>query len=718
MPIARVQQGLSPFGTQAIPAVVGNAAPPAQLPVATDSAQLPVAGQGLNPPEVNWKDLHTRLVEMFEASEDSSRSARERAERDVDYFDNKQWEEKDAKVLSDRGQAAVVKNKIRMKVKYLQGLEQQQRTDPRALPRTPKHDFDANDCTDALRFVVQSNRYDQIRSASWWDLAVPGWGGFSITVEFKPPMANPRVVIKRTRWDRMFWDPFSSEIDFADANYLGEVLWMDRDDAVRKYGEAAAKVFDETVSIAQIGGTFDDKPRDTTWVSYDKRYRVRVVKMYYIGDDGQWQFCEFTKGGYLKSGVSPWLDDDGKPEHEYSWRSAYVDRDNNRYGDIRDLIDTQDQINKLASKIQHLGSVRQTYATEEALGDMTTLDMRKELAKPDGHVTLAPGMEFGKQFGVIPTGDMAKAMMELLNLNMEDMEAQGANAAMLGHGSKDASGRAVLANQAGGALAVSPLFDTAKDMDHEAYRKVWRRIRQFWKAEEWVRVTDDDNSIRWVGLNTPDQQPIVDPMTGQPAVDPSTGQPMMQPVIDPMTGQPKLKNEIAQLDIDIEIDDAPHVGTMQQEEFQELAKLAGTGFPVSPKTLIKASSFRSKAEMLKDIADAEKQQQGQKNPEQQKMEAQLQLEQAKAQGQMQLKQAELQMKQQEKAADMQMEREKQEAELRLEMQKQEMQLAFEARKYQQDLAFAREKHQLDQAARAQAAKDAHANSQRQESRAH
>lgn len=694
MPIAAVQQSQSPFGTQAIQATI---------PPVREAVVMPSAGEGVKQPQVNWKDLHVRLVDMFEASEDSSRSARERSERDVDYFDNKQWLAKDAKIVEERGQAAVVKNKIRMKVKYLQGLEQQQRTDPRALPRTPKHDFDANDCTDALRFVVQSNRYDQVRSKVWWDLAVPGWGGNSITVEFKPPQANPRIVVKRTRWDRMFWDPFSSEVDFSDASYLGEVLWMDRDDAVRKYGEDAAKVFDETVSIAQVGGTFDDKPRDGTWVSYDKRYRVRVVKMYYIGEDGQWQFCEFTKGGYLKAGVSPWLDDDGKPEHEYSWRSAYVDRDNNRYGDIRDLIDTQDQINKLASKIQHLGSVRQTYATEEALGDMTQLEMRKQLAKPDGHVTLAQGVEFGKQFGIIPTGDMAQAMTELLQLNLADMEEQGANASMQGSGDKGASGRAILANQAGGALAVSPLFDTAKDMDHETYRKIWRRVRQFWKAEEWVRVTDDDNSIRWVGMNTPDMQPMMDPMTGQPAVDPSTGQPMMQPAIDPMTGQPKLKNEIAQLDIDIEIDDAPHVGVMQQEEFESLAKLAGTGFPVSPKTLIKASSFRSKAEMLKDIADQEKAQQGAPDPEAQKAEAQLKMEQAKAQMQMELKQQEMQMRQQEKAAELQME-----------MQKQDAQLAFEARKAAQDLQFAREKFSLEQAARAQAARDKHEQAQDRE----
>ncbi len=707
MALARVQQGLSPFGTQAIPAAVGPDASTGQLPAASDSAQLPAAGTGLHAPEVNWRDLLTRLVEMFEASEDSGRTARELAERDVDYFDNKQWTAKDAKTVEDRGQAAIVKNRIRQKVKYLQGLEQQQRTDPRALPRTPKHDFDANDCTDALRFVVESNRFDQIRSHVWWDLVVAGWGGYSITVEFKPPMANPRIIIKRSRWDRMFWDPFSCELDFSDASYLGEVIWMDRDDATRKYGEAAAKVFDETVATAQVGGTFDDKPKDTTWVSYSKRYRVRVVKMYYIGDDGTWQFCEFTKGGYMKGGPSPWLDDDGKPEHEYAWRSAYVDRDNNRYGDIRDLIDTQDEINKRSSKLLHLASVRQTFATEEALGDMSELDMRKELAKPDGHVRLAQGVEFQKQFGIIPTGDMAKAQLELLQINLNEMEQQGANAAMLGNGHKDASGRAVLANQAGGALAISPLFDTARDADHEVYRKVWRRIRQFWKAEEWVRVTDDTNAIRWIGMNTPAMQPATDPMTGQPVIDPATGQPAMQPVIDPMTGQPQLKNEIAKLDIDIEIDDAPHVGTMQQEEFQELAKLAGTGFPVSPKTLIKASSFRSKAEMLKDIAEAEKAQQGKPDPETAKAEGQLKLEQAKGQAQLALKEREMQMKQAEKAA-----------ELHLKQQEQEAQLVFEARKHEQELRFAERKFSLEQAARAQAARDAHVQAQRRESTAH
>lgn len=685
-----VQEGQSPFATQAV--TVGA--------VQADQSVMPSAGQGVND-NARWsKDLLSRLVDMFESSEEATDKPRRLAERDVDYYDNKQWTEEEAKELRKRGQPVQMKNRIRQKVKYLQGLEQQQRTDPRALPRTPRHDFDANDCTDALRFIVESNRYDQIRSQFWWDLVVPGWSGYSVTVEQKPPYANPRVSIKRTRWDRMFWDPYSSAVDYSDASYLGEVLWMDRDEAKRTYGAGAAKVFDETVSSAQVGGTFDDKPKDTTWVAFAKRYRVRIVKMYYIGENGEWQFCEFTKGGYLKAGPSPWIGEDGKPEHEYVWRSAYVDRDNARYGDIRDLIDLQDGINKRSSKLLHLATVRQTFSNSHVVTDVK--EFQRQAARPDGHFEGQGNAEFGKDYGVVPTADIARGQSDILMMDLNEMEQQGANAAMLGNAAKDASGRAVLANQAGGALAISPLLDTAKDADHEVYRKAWRRVKQFWTAEEWVRVTDDDKSVRWVGMNTP---MMMDPMTGQPIEgQPQPGQPAM-PMMDPKTGQPAMRNQVAELDIDIIIDDAPHVGTMQQEEFAKLAELGNS--PLGqlksyPKLLIQASSFRSKPDMLRELSQAEQQPQ-QPPPEVLKMQAQLQLEQQKAQMQMELKQQELQADQAKAAAELQMEQ-----------QKQEQQLAFEARKAALELQFAREKFELEQAARAQAARDRHDQSQQRE----
>src|SRR5690606_17330441 len=143
------------------------------------------------------------------------------------------------------------------------------RTKPRALPRTPNHEQDSFAATDALHYVYDDNQYDEIRSRAWGDILKAGWGGVEIVVEERSPGAmmaatamtpTYAVIARRCAWDRMFWDPHSSEDDFSDAAYLGMVLWMDRDEAIRRYGEDAGKVFDYTTSMGQTGDTYDDKP--------------------------------------------------------------------------------------------------------------------------------------------------------------------------------------------------------------------------------------------------------------------------------------------------------------------------------------------------------------------------------------------------------------------------------------------------------------------------
>jgi hypothetical protein len=566
------------------------------------------------------RDLLTSLVEKFESAEDASYDARLKAERDVDYYDGKQWTEAEAKVLKDRKQPVVAKNMVRPKIDYLQGLERSQRTEPRALPVTPQHEDDAHAATDALRSVTQANRYDQVRSAVWLDMLRTGWGGVEVAAE-ESKKGVPTIKVFRCQWDRMFWDPYSAAADFSDANYLGLVVWMDREAAVRKWGEAAGKVFDETLSHASLVTTFDDKPKNLTWVDRSKRRRIRIVQMYHRDDaSGQWQFCEFTKGGFLRYGPSPWLDDDGDPEHPYSWRSTNIDRDNNRYGAVRDLIDTQDGINKRESKMLHMVSVRQTFGTETSLSkNMTTQQLRQELAKPDGHVSLREGVEWGKQFGVIETGDMVTAQFQLLAEAKADMQQRGPNASMQGKGAAGASGRAILANQQGGQIEATPQTDMLREMDHEAYRKIWRRVRQFWDAETWVRVTDDEKGVRFVQLNAP----MLDPMTGQP-------------VLDEM-GQPVAERPVAELEVDIEIDDAPAIGTMLQEQFELLVQLKQMDQPTPAhpngeipfKSIIKAApNLRAKQQMLSDI-DAEEQRAQQPNPAKQ-MAEQLQMAGAQA----------------------------------------------------------------------------------------
>ena len=551
-------------------------------------------------------DLQSYLadkIDKFESSEESGDKARRKAERDIDYYDGKQWTEREVKELNRRGQPAITQNLIKQKIDFLQGLERQQRTVPNALPRTPKHEDEAHSASDALRYVADDNRYDKLRSKCWDDILKAGWGGVEIVaVEKAPPKSSmmgstalsqqgPQydVLVRRCAWDRMFWDPYSSSEDFSDAGYLGLVIWMDREEAVRRYGEAAGQVFDETVSSRSIGSTFDDKPQ-TAWVSSGKRQRIRVVQMYYIATDGEWDFCEFTKGGILQSGPSPWIDEDGAREHPYSWTSAYIDRDNNRYGEVRSLIDPQDEINKRRSKALHHFTTRQTFGNQQALGNLTAREMRAQLARPDGHIPLTGQAEFGKDFGIIPTNDQAQGHFELLQQATATFEVMGPNAALLGKKDGNESGRALLAQQQGGSVQVGPIIDALRELDMETYRKIWRRIRQFWTGQTWIRVTDDQKNLKFVQLNQPAMEPVMQPVIDpqgqvqpQPVMDPVTGKPIMRPVLDPATGQPVLQNSVAELDVDIEIDDAPDMGTLQQEEFAGLIDLAKVGVVLPPK---------------------------------------------------------------------------------------------------------------------------------------
>ena len=514
------------------------------------------------------------LIDKFDQSEDSTRTARENAERDVDYYDGKQWTDKEAETLRKRGQPIIAHNMIKPRIDFLRGLERSQRSDPVALPRTPSHEEEAHAATDALRYVDDAAHYDGTRSDVWSDMLKAGWGGVEVVAE---PSASGEydIAIRRCPWDRMFWDPASGANDFSDAAYLGLVVWMDREQAIRTYGADAAPVFDETVATSSVGNTYDDKPKLARWV--DKaRQRVRVIQMYHVGDDGQWRLCEFTRGGILRAMVSPWLDENQEPTHPYVWRSLHVDRENNRYGAVRMLVDPQDETNKRRSKFLHLINARQTFGVKGMVGE-NVLDLRKEMARPDGHVSMEPGSEFGKHFGVIPTGDMATGQFQLLQQTMQDLAQMGPNAAMMGRGASSASGRSVIAQQQGGIIEADPSLDEIRSMDLFVYRAAWNRVRQFWTAEKWVRVTDDENNLKWVGINVP--------------------------VTDELGQVVQVQNQIAGLDVDIIIADAPDTPTLQGEQFAELASLAQAGVVFPPEIYIRASNLRNKSELMRVLQE-------------------------------------------------------------------------------------------------------------------
>lgn len=547
------------------------------------------------------------LCRMFEESEDSSYESRKLAERDRDYVDNKQLTAEELATYKKRGQPPVIDNRIKTKIDYLVGLEKQQRIDPKALPRTPKHEDDADGATEALRYVAEEQDYDAKRSSVWRNMLVEGTGGIGVSVtEAVDYNGQPGVEIKISRysWDRLFYDPHSSELDFEDAGYRGVVIWMDYDDALAMYRDNpdAADILDTTLTTAP-SDTYDDKPKHSLWAD-KKRKRVRICQIW-VKRDEKWYFAEYTKGGILKSGPSPFVTDKGEPDCELIFQSAYIDRDNNRYGLVREMITLQDEINKRRSKSLHLLSSNQTLFEKGAIKDVEKF--RREKARPDGTMEVAPGALRDGAVETIDGTQLATAHFQLLQESKNAIDLKGPNATEMGDktgGSNAASGRAIVASQQGGMIQIGDLMDNLRHLDRRVFRAMWNRIRQYWTAEKWIRVTDDENSVKWVGMN----------------VDPQQAQMLMQQ--NPEAAQ-KIKGivgSVAELDCDIIIDEAPDSLTPQLEQFQSLVELKkfDTEGEIPFKSIVRAApNLKGKQAILNEMEQRSEQKAQSQQPMQQ-----------------------------------------------------------------------------------------------------
>lgn len=529
----------------------------------------------------NIDELLTRLLRNYEEAEDATRGARLRSERARDFRDGKQWTAEEAETLRRRKQPVVWNNVIGRKIDLLRGIERRGRSDPKAYPRTPDQENRADCATQVLRYISDDQRFDVIRSAVHDNMLVEGFGGCEVIVELDTtlqsaflnstaltPVAPPsyNVVINQIPWERLFYDPHSQHAGFQDARYLGQVIWQDRDQVLDRWPDAG-DILDASFAATGINtDTYGDKPRSVGWTD-NRRTRVRIIEIHWQrGKD--WWMATACRGGFLdQPRKSPYADRHGNAACPIIMRSARIDRDNNRFGIVHDMVPLQEEINKRHSKLLHSLSVNQIHMEQGAVQDVD--DARREVAKPDGVVVTNPGMKFE----VHKDQAEIQGQFELLQFTIGQMNVAGPNAAMSGKDPREQSGRAILAQQSGGQLENEPITDELRQFTHKVFEAVWMRARQFWTAEKAIRVTASNKNVEFLALNhpvtlaeelakiEPDQQANV---MRQMALVPND--PRLQQVM-------RVENQIDDLDVDITVEEGPDTPSLEIDQWQSFTQL-------------------------------------------------------------------------------------------------------------------------------------------------
>jgi hypothetical protein len=162
------------------------------------------------------------------------------------------------------------------------------------------------------------------------------------------------------------------------------------------------------------------------------------------------------------------------------------------------------------------------------------------------------------------------------------------------------SGRAIALLQQSGLAELGPFIDQWSDWKLRVYRAMWMNIRKHWTGERWLRVTDQPEAQRFVGLNRLHIDPMGQPKLVNEVYETSPGQPQAQ-----MIG--RSQGGIAELDVDIILDEAPDSITTAQDTFELLQSLAAAGVPVPPQLAIKLSGLpaSTKKEALSMLGQAQ-----------------------------------------------------------------------------------------------------------------
>jgi hypothetical protein len=604
------------------------------------------------------------------------------------YYHGTQWTQEQIAALKRRKQPIMTFNKVAEKINAYVGQIEQLRQDPKAYARTPQHADGADLATATLNYVLDEQEWEDKSPMVAQDGAIEGIAGMELQL-VQGDQGDPEVGVEVVDVQAFFYDPRSRKPDFSDARYMGLGRWVDHDIATQMYPDASSDAF---TNDAELHTNSDAELR---WFrSEGVQKRVRIVEIWYQ-HNGKWCWASFSGNAVLEEGESPYKDEKGKTFCKFIMFSANVDQDGDRYGFVRNMKSAQDGINAKQSKLQHILASKRLFIREGGVGDVEKI--RAEYAKPDG-VIQTPGPPKESVLADDQSFDFA-GWTKLLEFNMVDLDNSGPNPQLVGEEGGAKSGRAIALLQQAGMAKLGPYILAYKGWKIRLYRAIWNCIQQHWKAERWVRVTDDQDLAQYIQIN-------------------GLG-------LDPQTGMPTIINAIGSLDVDIILDEGPdHINSMA-DVYETLSNILPSIAPVLDPgkaqlvvdTLIETSPLPS--DIKKRFKDQSAQMAQQPPPpdpavEQAKIKAELdmaakakdlEIEEIKATNEIQRKQQEHLLEMQAKReemdmawemhrAEMQREQERCQMQHEAEMAKGEMQMHHEARKANMNLEHERAKSEI------------------------
>lgn len=495
-----------------------------------------------------------RVRDWYQQAIASQYENRAEMAKDERYYDGDQWANEDKQVLEERGQPALVFNKIKPTIDWILGTERKSRTETMVLARNKDKTPSAEAKTKLLKFIDDVNMTAYHRSHAFADAAVTGVGWLEVGI--RGDAAEEPLYVAHESWRNIWYDHLAMDIGMKDARYLFRSKWVDLDIAQAMYPqrrfdlEAEAQhtlraypfnaedqdaygtgIYDEVTGRATYAGA--GPYMEDAFSHSNRRLRVRLVECWYKetaatkvvhapesplhgtilkANDAHQAWAVGSGAASTVDAIRPvcrvmvycgktvLFDEESPYRHN---RIPFVPiwcyrrgKDNAPYGIVRNIRDPQDDLNKRRSKALHILNSNKFIVDENAANNWQ--EFRDEANRPDGVIRVTPNSR------VIPMNETQIAA-EQVNLSREDaqfiQDVSGVTDENLGRDTRAESGIAIAKKQNQGLVATSVVFDNLNMAIQMCGEIQLSLIEQFYDAPKVIRLLNDKNAASYLEIN-------------------------------------------------------------------------------------------------------------------------------------------------------------------------------------------------------------------------
>ncbi|HPV97913.1 MAG TPA: portal protein [Spirochaetota bacterium] len=569
----------------------------------------------------------SKILEMWKVADNEWDDWRTRAKKAYDFYLGDQWDPAVRDQLRLESRPALTFNKIKPIIRNLSGYQRQNRQDLKVVARKGANGTVAEFLTEICKYIYDVSLADWQLSQVFIDGIIGGKGWVMADIDYEKDPLNGDIVIRRENPFMIHEDPFATQYDLSDANFIFRSYWDDinnlqlifpkvKDIALlpsmsMSDREKIGIETDDYVSPSNSGGSFEEiakyryKVRDCWYRQYEKK-RILIDINTLEAEDASGKSVEFLQnlvnqyphlravervipklclttfvGNIILQEVEnpfgPAIRD--FPFVRYCDEHIYAHKNIIR-GEVDDLIDPQQELNKRRSQaLHHLNSSANSgFITEEDAMPPGELRKLETMGSKPGVVVIAyPGKK--DRIEKIRPNELSQGHIQLEKLSEDDLKKiSGVNADLLGYPSERAeSGVAMDLRRKHGLMTTEQLFDN--------FEYSQRLLGQ--KLVDFIRKTDV--------ISDEEMEAIAEERNFKP-VDKSTGMPVN--ILDLAKSRKVGKYGIVMSTRD----SSP---TQRLYNFQTMIDAMKNGLQIPQDLIVKSSDWPFKDELLERLKQAQ-----------------------------------------------------------------------------------------------------------------